>query len=77
MAQMYKCDKCNKQIDKELFYIVLGYIRTLDEISELLEVKRMPVNEDTIERMRLASQVTNVLEVCKVCYDEYKKVNFK
>jgi len=77
MAQMFKCDKCSKQIESEIFYVLIGYIRTEAEIKELLINKSMQINEGTIDRMREASKIIQLLEVCKGCYDEYKKVNFK
>jgi len=77
MSQMFKCDKCSKQIDGELFYVVLGYVRTEAEVKELLINKSMQINESTTQRMQEASKVVKVSEVCKECYEEYKKINFK
>jgi len=77
MALIHKCDECSKQIESERFLIIKGYVRTLDEIKELLKAKGIGVNESSIDRMQLASKIVDILDVCKGCYDKFKKVNFK
>lgn len=75
--KLYVCDgkKCGKQIkEDEVLKIYVAYERTPAEINELLG---SAPRGTSFEMMKLKSMVYKSFDVCKGCYNKFKKEFFE
>ena len=75
MSSLHLCDKCKKQItEAEVLLIRVDYVRTPEEIDQLMQ---SPMFKDCFPaEVKSRSAIRKDMEVCRDCYNQFKKDYF-
>lgn len=70
MAKLFKCDKCGEQTTDPLS-VMIAFERTPEEIQALMAADDAPLGMEKYYAQ--VSVVNKNLDLCRDCYDEFKK----
>lgn len=70
MSRLYQCNKCGENTVEPL-RVKIVFERTPEEIKELMAAQNMPLGSEHI--VKQASIVEKHLDLCRKCYDKFKK----